>query len=48
MVVGTLDVNQSMSLPDEITGMKPEVIFFLISLIVDYYCSYLDYRHYYK
>lgn len=47
MVVGTLDVNQSMSLPDEITGMKPEVFFF-ISLIVDYYCSYLDYRHYYK
>ncbi|XP_024458705.1 uncharacterized protein LOC7465991 isoform X4 [Populus trichocarpa] len=24
VVVGTLDVNQSMSLPDEITGMKPE------------------------
>lgn len=30
MVVGTLDLNQCVSLPDEITGIKPEVFHLII------------------
>ena len=33
VVVGTLDLNQCIRLPDEITGMKPKVIITLVSCL---------------